>query len=64
MECIKLSVEEVDGRAGGGGHLSVVLRAVPSSNDDLMGVQGAAKVVVDDIMIINYCRGNANAFYV
>ena len=52
MECIKLSVE-VDGRAGGGGHLSVVRGAVPSSNDDLVGVEGAAKALVN-IMIINY----------
>ena len=68
MECKKkLSVEEVDGRAGGGGHLSAlaVLRAVPlSSNDNLVGVEGAAKALAD-IMIINYCvEANANAFYV
>lgn len=54
MECIKLSVE-VDGRrgGGGGGHLSVVLRVV--SDDDLVGVEGAAKAALVDIMIINYC---------
>ena len=51
MECKKLSVEVVDGRAGGGGHLSVARGAVPSSNDDLVGVEGAAKALVDDIMI-------------
>ena len=52
MECKKLSVEEVDGRAGGGGHLSVARGALSSSNDVLVGVEGAAKALAD-IMIIN-----------
>ena len=62
-ECIKLSEEVVDGRAGGGGHLSAlaVLRAVSSSNDDLVGVEGAAKALADIMIINNYCV-EANAY--